>query len=166
MSFNDDDDDDDDDDDNDYYYYYFDNAKNCLSTNFVELEAVKREKIIFWEDLNRLFPKAKEIFKEEEKIKNKIPLLNYNNIMKELIRGQIPPELDFFVGGDKNMDLKNQINQLGVDEDSPEFLSYLQLEYCGKLIKRNKIKIHLESVNLFFDNKDSGESIYNFFSPN
>ena len=117
MSFNDDDD-----DDNDYYYYYyFDNAKNYLSTNFAELEAVKREKIIFWEDLNRLFPKTKEIFKEEEKIKNKIPLLNYNNIMKELIRGQIPPELDFFVGGDENMDLKNQINQLGVDEDVQSF---------------------------------------------
>ena len=76
MSANNDDDDNDDDD--------FDNAKNYSSNNFVE--AVKPEKIIFFEDLNRLFPKIEEVFKEEEegKIKNKITFLNYDNIMKKI----------------------------------------------------------------------------------
>lgn len=88
-----------------------DNAKNFSSINFSGLEAVKPEKIIFLKDLKRFFPKAEEVFnKEEEKIKNKIPLSNYDNLMKELNRGQTPPELDFFVGGQEDMDFQNKIS--------------------------------------------------------
>lgn len=146
-------------------YHYFDNARNYSSINFSKLEAAKPEKIIFLEDLKRFFPKTEEVFnKEEEKIKNKIPLSNYNNLMKELNRGQIPPQLDFFVGGQENMDFQNKIIQLSINEHSLVFSSYLQLEYCGKLMKRIKIKIPLESGNLFFDNKDFCESIYSFSS--
>ena len=56
-----------------------------------------------------------------------------------------------------------KIIQLDVDEDGQEFLSYLQSDYCGELIKTNKIKIHIESGNLFFDNVNSNESVYDFF---
>ena len=61
-------------------------------------------------------------------------------------KGGIPFELEFF----------------GVDEDGLEILNYLQSDYCGELMKTNKIKIHTESGNLFFDNVNSNESIYFF----
>ena len=154
---------DDNDDDDGYDFVDANDDDDYSSTNFDKLEAVKPKKIVFSEDLNKLFPKAEEVFNKEEKIKNEIALLNYNNIMKELNRSQIPLKLDFFVGGEENMDLQNKIIQLSIDEDGLEFLSYLQSEYCDELMKRNKIKIHLESGNLFFNNKDSGESIYSFF---
>ena len=75
----------------------------------------------------------------------------------------IPFELEFFVGGEENVDLQNKIIQLGVDEDGLKFLNYLQSDHCGELMKTNKIKIHTESGNLFFDNVNSNESIYDFF---
>ena len=83
--------------------------------------------------------------------------------MRELNKSEIPFELEFFVGGEENVDLQSKIIQLGVDEDGLEFLSYLQSDYCGELMKTNKIKIHIESGNLFFDNVNSNESIYGFF---
>ena len=53
--------------------------------------------------------------------------------------------------------------QLGVDEDGLEFLSYLQTDYCGELMRENKMKIHIETSNLFFDNENLNEIIYDFF---
>ena len=83
--------------------------------------------------------------------------------MSELSKGKIPVELDFFVGGE-NIDLQNQVIQLGADEDGLELLSYLQTDDCAELIRENKIKIHIETCNLFFDNENSNESIYDLFS--
>ena len=82
-----------------------------------------------------MFPKIEEVFKEEEegKIKNKITFLNYDNIMKKLNRVQIPPKLDFFVGGEENKDLQSKIIQLGIDENCLEIV--WKLEICFLIIK-------------------------------
>ena len=47
--------------------------------------------------------------------------------------------------------------------DSIEFLEFLQSSFCQELLIENKLKIHIESRNILFDNLDTNESIYGFF---
>ena len=42
-------------------------------------------------------------------------------------------------------------------------MKYLQSDLYPELLKRNKIKIHIETGHIFFDNVNSNESIYSFF---
>ena len=52
---------------------------------------------------------------------------------------------------------------IGLSTDSIEFLEFLQSSFCQKLLIENKLKIHIESGNIFFNNLDTNESIYGFF---
>ena len=36
-------------------------------------------------------------------------------------------------------------------------------DLCQPLIQRNKLSIHIESGNIYYDKIDTGESIYSFF---
>ena len=57
---------------------------------------IEPEKIVFSESLNRLFPKAEEIFSDEirdEKVKYEVPILNFENIINELNLGEARPEI-------------------------------------------------------------------------
>ena len=42
-------------------------------------------------------------------------------------------------------------------------MKYLQSDLYPELLKRNKIKIHIETGHIFFDHVNSNESIYSFF---
>ena len=44
---------------------------------------------------------------------------------------------------------KNMVNGIGIDQDSREFLDYLQDEICENLMKRNKITRHVETGNIY-----------------
>ena len=52
---------------------------------------------------------------------------------------------------------------IGLSTDSIEFLEFLQSSFCQELLIENKLKIHIESGNIFFNNLDTNESIYGFF---
>lgn len=68
--------------------------------------------------------------------KAEFPLPKYHNIMEELNKGDIPPQLDFFTGG-QNLELQNTNIQLRIDRDSIDFFTFLQLEMCKQLLLRN-----------------------------
>ena len=53
--------------------------------------------------------------------------------------------------------------KLGVEDDGLEFLSYLQNDHCADITRVIKIKIHIETGYIFFDNVNLNESIYDFF---
>ena len=40
----------------------------------------------------------------------------------------------------------------------------MQSDECKEILLRNKLKIHVETGNIYYDNKDTNESIYSFFS--
>ena len=126
------------------------------------------EKIAISELLNQLFAKAKNIFddvKTDKEPKTEFPLPKYNQIMEELSKGNIPPQLDLFVWG-QNLEFKNRIMQLEIDQHSRDFLSFLQTEMSKQLFLRNKLKIHVETENIFYNNQNTNESIYDsFFCP-
>ena len=121
-------------------------------------EMTKTDNIVSSESLNKLFPKIEKIFSDETKdgeVKYDIPIPNFENKITALDRGIPCLELEFFAGG-KN----DKLIQLGNDENQLSFLEYLLSDYCKELLKRNKIKIHIESVNLFFDDVDSLSTVF------
>ena len=48
---------------------------------------------------------------------------------------------------------------IGSSTDSIEFLEFLQSDFCPELFIENKLKIHIETGNIFFNNLDINESI-------
>ena len=47
---------------------------------------------------------------------------------------------------------------------SLEFLDYLSSDYDKELLQTNKLKIYVESGEIFHDNVNTGEDFYSFFS--
>ena len=42
-------------------------------------------------------------------------------------------------------------------------MNFLQSDICKELIQRNKLKIHLETGKIYYDNQNTNKSIYDFF---
>ena len=64
---------------------------------------------------------------------------------------------------DKNLLIETAKQHVGVLNDSNEvFLNYLSSKYGSQVLKRNKMKIHIESGQIFIGNQIMGESLYDF----
>ena len=63
----------------------------------------------------------------------------------------------------KKKEFENKVKLIGLSTDSIECLEFLQNSFCQKLLIENKLKIHIKSRNIFFNNLDTNESIYSFF---
>ena len=63
----------------------------------------------------------------------------------------------------KKKEFENKVKLIGLSTGSIERLEFLQNSFCQKLLIENKLKIHIKSRNIFFNNLDTNESIYSFF---
>ena len=131
--------------------------KVTLMPKVVEIPKAE-EKITVSEPLNQLFDDEKT----DEEPKTEFLLPKQDEIMEEINKSNIPPQLDFFVG-ERNLEFQNRIMQLGIDEDTRDFLAFLQTEMCKQVLLRNKLKKHVETGNIFYNNQNTNESIYDFF---
>ena len=43
-----------------------------------------------------------------------------------------------------------------------DFIDFLQSEYCKEILQQNDLKIHIETGNIYYDDKDTNESIFEF----
>ena len=87
-------------------------------------------------------------------------------IYKELKKGKLPEQLRFFTGGNSGINelriyatnkLKRELNK-----SNKAFLDYLMSDYACEILAKNKIKTHLDTGNIFRDNTNLEESIYDF----
>ena len=78
-----------------------------------------------------------------------------------LIDGEIPPKLEFLKGG-PSLRFEQIINNLGINQDSRDFVNFLPDDLCQALMQRNKLNIHKETVNIYYDNIDVVDYIYSF----
>ena len=69
--------------------------------------------------------------------------------------------LNFFKGC-TNEKFSNLIRTLDSGAETLEFLDFLQSKICKKILEDNKLKIHVETGNIYYDNNDTNESIHNF----
>ena len=114
------------------------------------------------EQLSKLFPDVQQQINEPDVGAHpKIELDDLSNILSKIDRGQLPPQLEFFTGA-KNEKFETKAKLIGLSTDSSEFVDFIQTGIYEQILKNNKLKIHIESGNIYFDNTDTNESIYGF----
>ena len=82
------------------------------------------------------------------------------DILSQIDNDKIP--LEFFGGGEKQL-FDNYVKALGLSPNSLEFVNFLQSDEYKEILFANKLKIHVESGNIYYDNEDTNKSIYSFF---
>ena len=114
------------------------------------------------EQLQALFPDIDKISKENQKHDVKVDLEDLTKTLSEIGGSEIVPfEFEFFHGG-PNEKFSEIIRSLVPNTDNLEFLDFLQSNICKKILLDNKLKIHVETGNIYYDNTDTNESIHEF----
>ena len=129
----------------------------------------KEKKVIISENLSKVFPEANDIFEfnHQPKVtdKEEITVSNVQSIIKELNDGKLPDQLKFFSGEEKEENLLKTHARKNVsilNKENKEFLEYFTSKYGRDVLQKSKLKIHLESGEIYLDNFNTGESLYNF----
>ena len=121
------------------------------------------------ENLSKLFPEVKDGSgkyvnqdnNDDQKI-NELQIPELTKILSKIDKGEVPKQLEFFEGG-QNKEFADKVKLIGLSTDSIKFLEFLQFDFCQEIFIKNKLKIHFETGNIFFNNLDTNESIYGFF---
>ena len=93
--------------------------------------------------------------KYEEEVKN------LTEILSKIGEDETPFEFEFF-SGRKNEKFYDICRGLGLSSNNLEFLDFLQSDGCKKIFVSNKLKIHIETGNIYYDDNDTNESIFDF----
>ena len=90
---------------------------------------------------------------------NESPIPELTEILSNTDKDEVPKQLEFFEGA-QNKEFEDKVKLISLSTDSIEFL---QSRFCQELLIENKLKIHIERGNIFFNNLKTSESIYSFF---
>ena len=134
-----------------------------------ELTAARLQKITLSDKIKKIFPNSPRIIDtiEEEPSssfsEDFADKTDVQSTIKELNNGELPFELKFFSGDekDKNLLIETAKQHVGVLNDSKEVF-FKSSKYGSRVLQRNKMKIHIESGQIFIDNQITGESLYDF----
>ena len=123
---------------------------------------VKEEKQLS-DSLQKLFPDIDNIINENKKADLEIDFTNLTKTLSEIENQIVPFELEFFNGGENNK-FREIILGLGnvSGHDIIKFVNFLESQICKKILADNKLKIHIETGNIYYNNNDTNESIHNF----
>ena len=84
--------------------------------------------------------RSTEQIKEEHK---------FDKIKDAFDEGKIPPQLEFFFGGDNDNFLLT-CNILSLSEDNNEFVSFLCSDMGQNIMTNNSLSIHIETGDIFY----------------
>ena len=123
---------------------------------------VKEEKQLS-DALQNLFPDIDNIINESKKADLEIDFKNLTKTLSEIENQIVPFEFEFF-DGEENNKFRDIILGLGnvSGHDIIKFVDFLESQICKKILADNKLKIHIETGNIYYDNNDTNESIHNF----
>ena len=123
---------------------------------------VKEEKQLS-DSLQKLFPDIDNIINENKKADLEIDFTNLTKTLSEIENQIVPFEFEFFNGGENNK-FREIILGLGnvSGHNIIKFVNFLESQICEKILADNKLKIHIETGNIYYDNNDTNESIHNF----
>ena len=111
-----------------------------------------------------LFDKDSLTKKEEEDEVPKIfmedcDIENIKDTMDE--SAQVPESIYFFYGGDSDEFVK-ALEFIGMSPVNREFSAFLLSDLGRKIMTQNKLSIHVESGDIFYDNHNTDENFYSF----
>ena len=70
-------------------------------------------------------------------------------------------EFKFFSSG-KNSKFGSFVKKFGLTTENINFINFLQSEYWKEILQNNNLKIRIETGNIYYDDKDKNESIFEF----
>ena len=124
------------------------------------------DRIVLDGNLRKVFPEGNKVFNDfnngEIKIKEDE---EYADFSDKLDRGEVPEELQFFSGGNENINPHyTEIKSHNLASRNQEFIEYLATEECRDALERDGISIHVPSGNIFINNENTGESLCTFLN--
>ena len=118
------------------------------------------------EQLQSIFPDIEQTIKQEcETFKEKIDDLDkiiekVNNIGDDQNEQKIFA-FEFFTGG-YNQKFDSFVCSKGLSTENQEFVEFLQWDLCKEISESNNLKMYIETGNIYYKNKDTNESIFEF----
>ena len=88
-------------------------------------------------------------------------------MFKELNDQKIPEDLKFFSrrnDGSNELKLHAMLNIKILNESNEHFLDYLSSDFAHEVLSKNKMKIYLDTGNIYYNNLNMRESIYSFMN--
>ena len=124
---------------------------------------IKEEKQLS-DSLQQLFPDIDKIIDENKKADLEIDFKNLTSTLSEIENQIVPFESEFFNGGENNKfrDFILGLTGAETDDNTIKFVNFLESKICKKTLVDNKLKIHIETGNIYYDNNDTNESIHSF----
>ena len=105
-------------------------------------------------------PSKKE--EEDEILKDFMEEYDIENIRDTMDEtAQVPESIYFFYGGESKQ-FVNALEFIGLSPINREFSAFLLPDLGRKTMTQNKLSIHVESGDIFYDNHNTGENFYNF----
>ena len=121
--------------------------------------------VTFSETLTKVFPKIKRELIPLNFIPETDETEDFDITESSIVsNGNERIDLEFFSGGENHQKLfENATKNVGIlSESNEQFLNYLSSNFGRFVLNKNKMKIHLESGKIFFDDKSKSESLYDF----
>ena len=115
------------------------------------------------EELHKFFPDVDATIKERES-SFKERTENIEELVEKIGKNEeseLTFEFGFFNGGE-NLKFDSFLQRFGLNTENYEFIKFLQSEYCKEIMQSNNLKIHIETGNIYYDDKDTNESIFDF----
>ena len=115
------------------------------------------------EELHQIFPDIDDKIKEKDS-SFKEGTENIEELIEKISKNEeseLTLEFEFFNGG-KNLKFESFCNRYGLTAENAEFFRFLQSEYCKKILQNNHLKIHIETGNVYYNDQDTNESIFQF----
>ena len=123
------------------------NVSSGIHKTFPDIQQKITPEKIIKEDPDALIHEDKEVEKILEKI------LNEGNDEHASLK---------FTFGGENETFKNKLIELGLDGGNEAFIEFLLSEFSARIMKNDKLKIHIESGDIYFGGFNTGESLYDF----
>ena len=129
------------------------------------LDSSTPKTVTFSETLTKVFPKTKKELIPLDSIAEKDETQDFDITESSIVSdGNDKIDLEFLSGGENHQKLfANAIKNVEIlSESNEKFLRYISSRYGSFILNKNKMKIHLESGKIFFDDKSTSESLYDF----
>ena len=119
------------------------------------------------EQLQGIFPDVDEIIKKESET-FKETSQDLDQIIYKLSKpddygenDQVTFEFEFFTGG-VNPKFDSFVKRYGLANENIQFVDFLQSDYCKEILQSNDFQIHVETGNIYYNDTDTNESIFDF----
>ena len=106
-----------------------------------------------------------EYFVEQERKQRVLDELreeyDFEDLFRKINDGKVPEQIEFYFGGD-NENFFTRCAWLGLDNKNENFIEFFSSDYSSRILRESKISIHIETGNLYYENLNTGESLYHF----